>query len=117
MERMGREREIFASRCLAQPSPDLLLHHNQGRQVMTTSHLRLVAVDGHQIAPAPKRRTRARAIRHEREIMLTLMKEQLHFLAHSVSRMQTLASDLEESLGIALPNFADLPRGQPGASA
>jgi hypothetical protein len=121
VERMGREQGIYAPRRLAQPSPDLLLHrlfrHNQGGLIMTTSHLRLVAVEGRQIAPVPKRLVRARAIRQEREIMLTLMREQLHFLAHSVSRMQTLTSDLEGSLGIALPNFTDLPCGQPGASA
>ncbi|PVE26450.1 hypothetical protein DC522_01415 [Microvirga sp. KLBC 81] len=84
---------------------------------MITPHLRLVTVNGRQIAPIPKRLIRARAIRREREIILTLIREQLHFLAHSVSRMQTLASDLEGSLGIALPNFTDLPNGQPGASA
>ena len=37
---------------------------------MSATHLRLVAVDGAQVAPAPRRRVRDAARREEREIML-----------------------------------------------
>jgi hypothetical protein len=89
---------------------------------MSATHLRLVAVDGAQIAPAPRRRVRDAARREEREIMLLIIKEHLGHLTHSVSRIQSLAKELEESLGISLPEFTpyplrDRPRGRPDASA
>jgi|UPI0004B47C61 hypothetical protein len=82
---------------------------------MPATHLRLVAIDGAQIAPAPRRRVRDAARRAEHEIMLLIIKEHLGHLTHSVSRIQALAKELEESLGISLPEFMphplpDLPR-------
>ena len=76
---------------------------------MSASHLRLVAVDGAQIAPAPRRRIRDAARREEREIMLAIIKEHLGHLTHSVSRIQALAGELEASLGISLPEFTPHP--------
>jgi len=89
---------------------------------MRTSHLRLVAVDGSQVAPAPRRRVRDAARHEEREIMLLIIKEHLGHLTHSVCRIQAMAKELEESLGISLPEFMphplpDLPRDQPDVSA
>jgi hypothetical protein len=81
-----------------------------------------VALDGAQIAPAPRRRVRDAARREEREIMLLIIKEHLGHLTHSVSRIQALAKELEESLGISLPEYTphplpDLPQSRPDASA
>jgi hypothetical protein len=89
---------------------------------MSATHVRLVAVDGEQVAPAPRHRVRDAARREEREIMLLIIKEHLGHLTHSVSRIQSLAKELEGSLGISLPEFtppplSDLPRGRPDASA
>jgi hypothetical protein len=83
---------------------------------MRSSHLRLVAIDGLQVAPAPKRLARAKAIRQEREIQLATIKEHLGHLTHSLDRLRTLTGELETSLGIALPEFVphpfpDLPAG------
>jgi hypothetical protein len=76
---------------------------------MSASHLRLVAVDGAQIAPAPRRRVRDAARREEREIMLAIIREHLGHLTHSVGRIQALAGELEVSLGISLPEFTPHP--------
>ena len=80
---------------------------------MFATHLRLVAVDGAQIAPAPRRRVRDAARREEREIMLAIIKEPLGHLTHSVSRIQALAGELEASLGISLPEFTLHPLPEP----
>lgn len=77
---------------------------------MRASHLRLVAVDGRQIAPAPKRRIRAKAIRQEREIRLAIIKEHLGHITHSLGRLQTLTDELSASLGIAVPDEFVWPR-------
>ncbi len=77
---------------------------------MSATHLRLVAVDGAQIAPAPRRRVRDAARREEREIVLAIIKEHLGHITHSMGRIQSLAKELEESLGISLPEFTPHPR-------
>lgn len=86
------------------------------------SHLRPVAIDGSQVAPAP-RRPRGWNVRR-REERLAIIKEHLGRLTHSVSRIQALAlaKELEESLGISLPEFTphprpDFPRSRPDLSA
>jgi hypothetical protein len=76
---------------------------------MPVPHLRLVVVDGAQIAPAPRRRVRDATRREERGIMLAIIKEHLGHLTHSVSRIQALASELEASLGISLPELTPHP--------
>ena len=76
---------------------------------MTTSHLRLVAIDGAQIAPAP-RRPRGWNVRREREEKLAIIREHLGHITHSMGRIQSLAKELEESLGISLPEFTPHPR-------
>ena len=48
---------------------------------MPATHLRLVAVDGAQVAPAPRRRVRDAARREEREIMLAIIRE--HSVTHA----------------------------------
>ncbi|UVF22279.1 hypothetical protein HPT29_026735 (plasmid) [Microvirga terrae] len=88
---------------------------------MRNSHLRLVAVDGTQVAPAP-RRPRGWNVRREREIRLCIIKEHLGHVTHSLNRLKTLADELEESLGISIPDFTPWPRpdalsGPPDASA
>jgi hypothetical protein len=75
---------------------------------MRSSHLRLVAVDGTQVASAP-RRPRGWNVRREREEKLAIVKEHLGRITHSMSRIQTLASELEASLGISLPEFTPHP--------
>ena len=77
---------------------------------MPATHLRLVAVDGAQVAPAPRRRVRDAARREEREIMLAIIREHLGHITHSVNRIQSLAQELEESLGISLPDCTPWPR-------
>jgi hypothetical protein len=47
--------------------------------------------------------------------MLAIIKEHLGHITHSMGRIQSLAKELEESLGISLPEFIphplpDLPR-------
>jgi hypothetical protein len=80
------------------------------------SHLRLVAVDGAQIAPTPRCRVRDAAHREEREITLLTIKEYLGNLTHSVSRILALVKELKECRGVSPPDFtphplSDLPRG------
>ena len=41
--------------------------------------------------------------------MLAIIKEHLGHITHSVSRIQTLASELEASLGISLPEYTPYP--------
>jgi hypothetical protein len=76
---------------------------------MPATHLRLVAVDGSQVAAAPRRRVRDAVRREEREIMLAIIKEHPGHLTHSVSRIQSLAKEREESLGISLPEVTPHP--------
>jgi hypothetical protein len=88
---------------------------------MRTSHLRLVAVDGAQVAPAP-RRPRGWNVRREREIRLAIIKEHLGHLTHSLARLKTLTNELESSLGISLGDEFVWPRsdalsGPPDISA
>jgi chromosome segregation ATPase len=89
-------------------------------------HLRLVTVDGTQIAPAPRIARGGWKVRQDREITLAIIHEHLghlthemadatHSLAHiamSVNRIQTLTRELEASLGISIPDFTphQLPR-------
>jgi hypothetical protein len=68
---------------------------------MRSSNLRLVAVDGAQVAPAP-RRPRGWNVRREREIRLAIIKEHLGHITHSLGRLKTLTNELESSLGISL---------------
>ncbi|WP_150117719.1 hypothetical protein [Microvirga vignae] len=68
---------------------------------MPATHLRLVAVDGTQIAPAP-RRPRGWNVRREREIRPCIIKEHRGHITHSLDRLKTLANELESSLGISL---------------
>lgn len=70
---------------------------------MSALHLRLVAVDGAQIAPAP-RRPRGWNVRRERETRLAIIKEHLGHITHSLNRLKTLTNELETSLGISLPD-------------
>lgn len=88
---------------------------------MRASHLRLVAVDGTQVAPAP-RRPRGWNVRREREIRLAIIKEHLGHLTHSLARLKTLTGELESSLGISLPDdiawpIPDALSSPPDASA
>ncbi len=76
---------------------------------MHTSHLRLVAVDGAQVAPAP-RRPRGWNVRREREIRLAIIKEHLGHVEHSLNRLKTLTDELEASLGISLGDCSPWPR-------
>ncbi|PVE20578.1 hypothetical protein DC522_31475 [Microvirga sp. KLBC 81] len=75
---------------------------------MPASHLRLVVIDGSQVAPAP-RRPRGWNVRREREEKLAIIREHLGHITHSMSRIQTLAGELEASLGISLPDFTPYP--------
>ena len=77
---------------------------------MPATHLRLVAVDGAQIAPAPRCRVRDAARREEREIMMAIIREHLGHITHSVGRIQALAGELETNLGISLPDCTPWPR-------
>jgi hypothetical protein len=77
---------------------------------MSANHLRLVSVDGQQVAPAPKRRVRAKAIRQEREIRLCIIKEHLGHLAHSLARLKILTDEMEADLGLTLPDCTHWPR-------
>jgi hypothetical protein len=70
---------------------------------MRTSHLRLVAIDGAQVAPAP-RRPRGWNVCREREIRLAIIKEHLGHVTHSLNRLKTMTEELESSLGISLPD-------------
>ncbi len=88
---------------------------------MRRSHLRLVAIDGTQVAPAP-RRPRGWNVRREREIRLAIIKEHLGHITHSMGRLKTLTNELEASLGISSPDEFVWPRpdalsGPPDASA
>jgi hypothetical protein len=76
---------------------------------MRTSHLRLVAIDGAQVAPAP-RRPRGWNVRREREIRLAIIKEHLGHVTHSLERLKTLTDELEASLGISLGDCSPWPR-------
>jgi hypothetical protein len=77
---------------------------------MPATHLRLVSVDGAQIAPAPRRRVHDAARREEREIMMAIIREPLGHITHSVGRIQALAGELEATLGISLPDCTPWPR-------
>jgi hypothetical protein len=70
---------------------------------MPATHLRLVAVDGAQVAPAP-RRPRGWNVRRDREIRLAIIKEHIGHITHSLNRLKTLTNELEDSLGISLPD-------------
>ena len=88
---------------------------------MRPSHLRLVAIDGAQVAPAP-RRPRGWNVRREREIRLAIIKEHLGHLTHSLDRLKTLTDELEASFGISLGDCTPWPHrdalsGPPDASA
>lgn len=76
---------------------------------MRTSHLRLVAVDGAQVAPAP-RRPRGWNVRRECEIRLAIIKEHLEHVTHSLERLKTLTDELEAGLGLSLPDCTPWPR-------
>jgi hypothetical protein len=76
---------------------------------MRANHLRLVAIDGSQIAPAP-RRPRGWNVRREREIRLSIIKEHLAHISHSMDRIKTLTGELESSLGISLGDEFAWPR-------
>jgi hypothetical protein len=41
--------------------------------------------------------------------MLAIIREHLGHITHSMGRIQTLASELEASLGISLPEFTPHP--------
>jgi hypothetical protein len=77
---------------------------------MPATHLRLVSVDGAQIAPAPRRRVLDATRREEREIIMTIIREHLGHITHSVGRIQALAGELEATLGISLPDCTPWPR-------
>lgn len=88
---------------------------------MRPSHLRLVAIDGTQVAPAP-RRPSGWNVRREREVRLCIIKEHLGHLTHSLDRLKTLTGELEASLGISIPDFepwtrTDALSGSPDLSA
>jgi hypothetical protein len=86
-------------------------------------NLRLVTVDGVQIAPAPRLRSRDKDLREDREITLAIIHEHLGHLTnemadithaighitHSLDRLKTLAKELEGSLGISIPEFKPHP--------
>jgi hypothetical protein len=82
---------------------------------MPATHLRLVAVDGSQVAAAPRRRVRDAVRREEREIMLAIIKEHPGHLTHSVSRIQSLGQGARGEpwhlpAGSHASPFTDLPR-------
>ena len=69
---------------------------------MPATHLRLIAIDGAQVAPAP-RRPRGWNVRREREIRLAIIKEHLSHVTHSLNRLKAMTDELESSLGLSLP--------------
>jgi hypothetical protein len=71
-------------------------------------HLRLVAVDGEQIAPAP-RRPRGWNVRRDREIRIAVIREHLGHITHSLKRLNTLVGELEASCGIPPLDFTPWP--------
>ena len=73
------------------------------------SHLRLVAVDGVQVAPAP-RRPRGWNVRRDREIRIAVIREHLGHITHSLNRLNTLVGELETSCGITLGDCTPWPR-------
>ncbi len=93
---------------------------------MATTHrarfLRLVTVDGAQIAPVP-RLPRGWRVRQEREETLAIIHEHLGHLTHSmvdltqslgfmtrrVNRLKTLTKEMEASVGVSIPDFDPLP--------
>jgi hypothetical protein len=74
------------------------------------NYLRVVTVDGEQIAPAPRRRSRGAAHRKEREVLLAIIAEHLGHVEYSVNRIRTLTKELEVNLGISLPPIPIVPR-------
>ncbi len=72
-------------------------------------HLCLVAVDGAQVAPAPRRRSRDLSKRWEREIRLCVIKEHLGHITHSLLRLSTLVGELEVSCGISVGDCTPWP--------
>ncbi len=88
--------------------------------------LRLVTVDGAQVAPVPRPAREDWEVHEDREIILAIIHEHLGHLTHelagatpslahialSVNRIKTLAKELEASLGISIPDFTphQLPR-------
>ena len=89
-------------------------------------HLRLVTVDGTQIAPVLRPARGGWKVRQDRETTLAIIHEHLGHLAHemadathalahialSVNRIRTLAKELEASFGISILDFR--PHPQPG---
>jgi hypothetical protein len=73
-------------------------------------HLCLVAVDGTQIAPAP-RRPHGWNVRRKRETRIAIIYEHLADITHSLKRLNTLVGELEASCGISLgPDGTTWPR-------
>lgn len=72
------------------------------------SYLRLVAVDGAQIARTP-RRPRGWNVRREREIRIAIVKEHLGHITNSLQRLNTLVGELETSCGITLGDCTPWP--------
>ncbi len=72
-------------------------------------HLRLIAVDGEQIAPVP-RRPRGWNVRRDREIRIAVIREHMGYISQSLGRLTTLVGELEASCGIPALDFTPWPR-------
>ncbi len=72
-------------------------------------HLRLVAVDGEQIAPVP-RRPHGWNVRRDREIRIAVIREHMGYISQSLGRLTTLVGELEASCGIPALDFTPWPR-------
>jgi len=77
------------------------------------SRLRLVTVDGNQIAPLPRRSIPGATRRQEQEVLLLVIKEHLGHFTHSLARLRTLTRELETNLGISLPDYMPWQRPDP----
>ena len=67
------------------------------------SHLRLVAVEGAQIAPPPRPRNRDAELGQEWEVTLAIIREHMDHIRHLVDRLRSLSRESELSGNISMP--------------
>ena len=80
----------------------MAMHHH-------VRHLRLVTVDGTQIARVP-RRPRGWNVRRDRETRIAIIREHMGYISQSLGRLNTLVSEIEASCGIAALDYTPWPR-------